>query len=245
MATLVMNGGNAAMMPRALASVSPSCTPLGSRTVKPSASAPARSAARASSSEEIPAICTRTIWLSLSVVRFPLSAFRNGQRKADNGQRSLPYNSRRRSMAKLVPSSRRCRGLNSACRATGARMHEHVGAGNGGLLARGIGIVVAHDHARGAAVGCGLDLYVEVAQPDHRLADDRLHADTLRMAGRVGSQADILRRHAVVAGEDEQRRVEPTAALQDVEHLAQAMIAFFDRRAQPLGVRSVLVARAV
>src|SRR4030095_5900336 len=56
-----MNGGSAAMMPRATASVSPSCTPVGSRTVKPSASAPACSAASASSSDETPAICTRMI----------------------------------------------------------------------------------------------------------------------------------------------------------------------------------------
>src|SRR5512139_3026441 len=48
------------MMPRALASVSSSWTPVGRRTVKPSASLPASAAATASSSEETPAIWTRT-----------------------------------------------------------------------------------------------------------------------------------------------------------------------------------------
>ena len=73
----------------------------------------------------------------------------------------------------------------------------------------------------------------------------RLHADALRMARRVGGQADVLRRHAVVAGEDEQRRVEQPLGLQHVEHLAEAMIALLDRRAQAVGVRSVVVAGAV
>jgi hypothetical protein len=51
-----MNGGTTAMIDRAFASVSPSWKPLGKRTVKPKAAAPASSAASASSRLETPAI---------------------------------------------------------------------------------------------------------------------------------------------------------------------------------------------
>ena len=93
--------------------------------------------------------------------------------------------------------------------------------------------------------GGHLHLYVEVAQPDHRLAGDRLHPDALGMARRIGLQGNVLRGHAVIAGEDEQGRLEQALCFQHVEDAAETTVGLRDRRAQPVAVRAVAVTGAV